>query len=169
MPPVGFAVLGLGTLAQSAILPAFRGSQRSKLVALVSRDAEKARRVASLHDVAYAYDDLEDCLANPQVEAVYIATPPGNHFREVEAVAMAKRHVLVRKAAGGNSLGGRRNGCYLCPAIRSVDDRLPQMLRALNHFYSQPDPLRAHRRAQDTARFFQRTSRVAADFTPVDS
>jgi predicted dehydrogenase len=97
MPPVGFAVLGLGTLAQSAILPAFRGTQRSKLVALVSRDAEKARRVASLHDVAYAYDDLEDCLANPQVEAVYIATPPGNHFREVEAVAMAKRHVLCEK------------------------------------------------------------------------
>ena len=97
MPPVGFAVVGLGNLAQSAILPAFRGMQRSRLVALVSRDGEKARRLASQHDVAQAYDNLEECLANPQVEAVYIATPPANHLREVETVALAKRHVLCEK------------------------------------------------------------------------
>ena len=97
MPPVGFAVVGLGNLAQSAILPAFRGMQRSRLVALVSRDGEKARRLASQHDVAQAYDNLEECLANPEVEAVYIATPPANHLREVETVASAKRHVLCEK------------------------------------------------------------------------
>jgi predicted dehydrogenase len=97
VPPVGFAVLGLGTLAQSAILPAFRGMQRARLVALVSRDGEKARRLATLHDVPSAYDSLEECLANPQVEAVYIATPPGTHLREVETVALAKRHVLCEK------------------------------------------------------------------------
>jgi predicted dehydrogenase len=45
MPPVGFAVVGLGALATTAILPAFRGMQRAKLVALVSRDREKARRL----------------------------------------------------------------------------------------------------------------------------
>jgi predicted dehydrogenase len=97
LPPVGFAVVGLGNLAQSAILPAFRGMQRSRLVALVSRDGEKARRLASQHDVPRAYDNLEECLANPQVEAVYIATPPANHLREVETVALAKRHVLCEK------------------------------------------------------------------------
>jgi predicted dehydrogenase len=97
MPPVGFAVLGLGNLAQSAILPAFRGMQRSKLVAVVSRDGAKARRLATQHGAAYAYDSLARCLENPQVEAVYIATPPGNHLREVEAVASAKRHVLCEK------------------------------------------------------------------------
>lgn len=97
MVPVGFAVLGLGNLAQSAILPAFRGMQRSKLVAVVSRDGAKARRLAAEHGVASAYDSLEKCLENPQVEAVYIATPPGTHVREVEAVALAKRHVLCEK------------------------------------------------------------------------
>ena len=97
MPPVGFAVLGLGTLAQSAILPAFRGMQRARLVALVSRDGEKARRLATLHGVTAAYDNLEECLANPQVEAVYIATPPGTHLRDAETVALAKRHVLCEK------------------------------------------------------------------------
>ena len=97
MPAVGFAVLGLGNLAQSAILPAFRSTEPARLVALVSRDGEKARRLAALHNVPWAYDSLDDCLANPQVEAVYIATPPANHLREVEAVALAKRHVLCEK------------------------------------------------------------------------
>jgi len=97
LPPVGFAVLGLGTLAQTAILPAFQGVQRTRLVALVSRDLEKARRLASLHGVPCAYDSLQECLENPQVEAVYIATPPGNHFQEAEEVALARRHVLCEK------------------------------------------------------------------------
>jgi predicted dehydrogenase len=97
VPPVGFAVVGLGTLAQTAILPAFRGMQEAKLVALVSRDAEKARRLAALHGAAYTYDSLEECLANSQVEAVYIATPPSAHLRQVEAVALAGRHVLCEK------------------------------------------------------------------------
>jgi predicted dehydrogenase len=97
LPPVGFAVLGLGNLATSAILPAFRGTPRARLVALVSRDLEKAHRLAALHGAPHAYDSLEACLANPQVEAVYIATPPGNHLLEVETVALAGRHVLCEK------------------------------------------------------------------------
>jgi predicted dehydrogenase len=97
MRPVGYAVLGLGTLAQTAILPAFRGMQRARLVALVSRDPEKARRLAALHDVPYCYNALDDCLANPEVEVVYIATPPGKHLQEVETVALAGRHVLCEK------------------------------------------------------------------------
>jgi predicted dehydrogenase len=95
--PVGFAVIGLGNLAKAAILPAFSGVQGATLVALVSRDAEKARRLAALHHVPYAYSSLEECLTNPKVEAVYIVTPPGNHLGEVKAAALAGRHVLCEK------------------------------------------------------------------------
>jgi predicted dehydrogenase len=97
MPPVGFAVLGLGSLAQTAILPAFRGMQEARLVALVSRDPEKSRRLAALHGAPYTYDSLEACLANSQVEAVYVATPPGAHLQDVKTVALAGRHVLCEK------------------------------------------------------------------------
>jgi predicted dehydrogenase len=97
VPAVGFAVLGLGNLAQTQILPAFRGVQTAKLVALVSRDLAKARRLGEVHGAAFAYDSLDECLANPQVEAVYIATPPGSHAQEVNAVARAGRHVLCEK------------------------------------------------------------------------
>jgi predicted dehydrogenase len=95
--PVGFAVLGLGGLAQTAILPAFRGAQRARLIAVVSRNIEKARRLATQHGAPHAYDSLEECLQNPLVEAVYIATPPGNHLHEVETVALARRHALCEK------------------------------------------------------------------------
>ena len=97
MAPVGFAVLGLGSLAQTAILPAFRDMQTAKLVAVVSRDLKKARRLSDVHGAAFAYDRLDECLANPQVEAVYIATPPGSHLQDVTAVALAGRHVLCEK------------------------------------------------------------------------
>ena len=97
MPPVGFAVVGLGAFAQAAILPAFRNVEAARLVALVSRDPEKARRLGELHGAAFCYDTLDECLANPEVEAVYIATPPGTHLREVKAVARAGRHVLCQQ------------------------------------------------------------------------
>jgi predicted dehydrogenase len=97
VPAVGFAVVGLGTLAQTAILPAFRDMEEATLVALVSRDAEKARRLGALHGAAYTYDTLEECLGNSRVEAVYIATPPSAHLRQVEAVALSGRHVLCEK------------------------------------------------------------------------
>jgi len=71
--------------------------QTAKLVALISRDLTRARRLGEVHGVAFAYDSLDECLANPQVEAVYIATPPGVHLQEVTAVARAGRHVLCEK------------------------------------------------------------------------
>jgi predicted dehydrogenase len=66
-------------------------------VGLVSRDVEKARRLAKVHGAPFSYDSLDECLDNPQVEAVYIATPPGNHLQEVKTVARAGRHVLCEK------------------------------------------------------------------------
>jgi predicted dehydrogenase len=47
-------------------------------MALVSRDIEKARRLASEHGVPFAHNRLDECLVNPQVEAVYAATPQAN-------------------------------------------------------------------------------------------
>ena len=126
MPPVGFAVLGLGNLAQAAILPAFRGMQRARLVALVSRDPEKSRRLAALHGVPYTYDSLESCLANSQVEAVYVATPPGTHLRDVETVALAKRHVLCEKPLAMTAAAAEmvatcaRNSVLLMTAYRKI-------------------------------------------------
>jgi predicted dehydrogenase len=102
---VGFAVIGLGAIAQIAVLPAFRHAKRAKLVALVSRDIRKARRLARRFkaSAAYSAEELGACLANPQVSAVYLATPQSEHLRDTIAAACAGKHVLSEKPLALNS------------------------------------------------------------------
>ena len=96
---VGFAVVGLGSISQGAVLPAFRHSKKAKLVAVVSGDLKKARRLAARFGAgaSYTYDQYEKCLANPDVEAVFIATDNGTHLRYSVRAAEAGRHVLCEK------------------------------------------------------------------------
>src|SRR5437588_3057963 len=99
MDKLGFAVVGLGAISQQAVLPAFANSRTASLVALVSGDTEKAARLARQFGAKayYAYAEFGECLRNPAVEAVYIATPPGGHEKYTTADAKAKKHVLCEK------------------------------------------------------------------------
>ncbi len=99
MEPVGYAVIGLGAISQQAVLPAFRHSTNSRLAATVSGDKEKAGGLARNFGAGshYAYEELAACLRNPEVEAVYIATPPGEHAKYVIQAARAGKHVLCEK------------------------------------------------------------------------
>ncbi len=96
---VGYAVVGLGRISQRAILPAFRHSKRAKLVAVVSGDAEKAQRLAAEFGARawHTYDDYDRCLANPDVEAVFVATDNASHAPFSVRAARAGRHVLCEK------------------------------------------------------------------------
>ncbi len=96
--PVRYAVVGLGHIAQVAVLPAFAHARRnSRLVAVVSGDAAKRREVARRYrlDQAYDYDDYEACLE--QVDAVYIALPNSQHAEYTVRAARAGVHVLCEK------------------------------------------------------------------------
>src|SRR5579871_4157541 len=96
---VGFAVIGLGKFALNAILPGFHQSKRAKLVALVSGDAKKSKRLAKRFgaQAVYNYEELPACLSNPQVEAVYVATNIGTHARYAIQAAKAGKHVICEK------------------------------------------------------------------------
>ena len=96
---VGYAVVGLGRISQRAILPAFRHSKKARLVALVSSDLKKAKRLAARFGVVapYTYDEYEKCLTNPDVDAVFVATDSGTHARFSVRAAEAGRHVLCEK------------------------------------------------------------------------
>jgi predicted dehydrogenase len=96
---VGFAVVGLGNIAQNAVLPAFSHSRRANLVALVSRDKKKAARLVRKFGAraAYSNDEYAACLADPAVVAVYIATPQGEHETVAVQAAAAGKHVLCEK------------------------------------------------------------------------
>jgi predicted dehydrogenase len=96
---VGFAVVGLGSIAQGSVLPAFSHSKKARLVALVSRDKKKAERLAHKFKAPTFYGDEEyaACLANPEVDAVYVATPQGGHAPLTVQAAQAGKHVLCEK------------------------------------------------------------------------
>lgn len=95
---IRYAVVGLGHLAQSAILPAFKSAANSRLVALVSGDPKKQKKLAAKYkiDRVYAYDQYDQCLADG-VDAVYLVLP--NHLHKEYAVraAQAGVHVLCEK------------------------------------------------------------------------
>ena len=96
---IGYAVIGLGSISQVAVLPAFAHSKKARLVAVVSGDKAKAAKYAQQFGAshAYNYDEFSQCLENPQVQAVYIATPPGEHEKYAIAAAKAGKHVLSEK------------------------------------------------------------------------
>src|SRR5688572_11993523 len=96
--PVRYAVVGLGHIAQVAVLPAFAHAQRnSKLVAAVSDDRTKRRAMTRRYRLehAFSYDQFEDCLK--QVDAVYIALPNSMHAEYTLRAARAGVHVLCEK------------------------------------------------------------------------
>jgi|ERR1700683_4961669 len=96
---VGFAVVGLGNIAQGYVLPAFANCKNATLVAVVSREKEKAQRLAQKFNAKFPYQnsDYHACLSNPEVEAVYIATPNGTHEEFTLRAAAAGKHVLCEK------------------------------------------------------------------------
>lgn len=107
---VGYAVVGLGKISQRAVLPAFRNSKKAKLVAVVSGNRSKARRLAGAFGAGawYTYDDYGQCLANPNVDAVFIATDNGTHAPFAIRAAKAGRHVLCEKPMATTSRDCRR-------------------------------------------------------------
>ncbi len=95
---VRYAVVGLGHIAQVAVMPAFAHARRnSKLVAIVSGDRTKRREVATRYRVkhAFSYDEYDDCLR--LVDAVYIALPNSMHAEYAIRAARAGVHVLCEK------------------------------------------------------------------------
>ncbi len=102
---IGFAVVGLGAIAQGSVLPAFRNARRAKLVALVSRDERKAKKVARKFKAPafFGAEDFAACLASPDVDAVYLATPQSEHLAATIAAARAGKHVLCEKPLALNS------------------------------------------------------------------
>ncbi|MCA1562202.1 MAG: Gfo/Idh/MocA family oxidoreductase [Acidobacteria bacterium] len=95
---VRYGVVGLGHIAQVAVLPAFAHARRnSRVVALVSDDPAKLRALSRKYRIegVYSYEEYEACLE--QVDAVYIALPNSLHAEYTIRAARAGVHVLCEK------------------------------------------------------------------------
>jgi 1,5-anhydro-D-fructose reductase (1,5-anhydro-D-mannitol-forming) len=94
---LGWGVIGIGDIVQGTIAPAMVAEPQCALVAATSRDRGRADAFAARFDVPGAYTDYQEMLADPAVEAVFIATPNALHPEQVIAAAGAGKHVLCDK------------------------------------------------------------------------
>ena len=95
--PVRYAVVGLGHIAQMAVLPAFAHAKRCRLNALISDDETKLKELSSRHDVEHLFRDYDAALASGAFDAVYIALPNNLHCEYTVRAAEAGIHVLCEK------------------------------------------------------------------------
>ncbi len=96
-PPLRWGVLGPGGIAATFTVAAARHT-RSRVVAVGSRSLQRARAFAQEHGVPTAHGSYEQLVADPRVEAVYVATPISEHRDHALLAIAAGRHVLVEKA-----------------------------------------------------------------------
>ena len=97
---IRYAVVGLGHIAQVAVLPAFAHARsNSQLTALVSDDPQKLKSLGRRYrvDQLFSYDEYGDCLRSGFVDAVYIALPNHLHAKYTIAAAKAGIHILCEK------------------------------------------------------------------------
>ncbi|HLA75419.1 MAG TPA: Gfo/Idh/MocA family oxidoreductase [Gammaproteobacteria bacterium] len=96
---VRFAVVGLGYIAQAAVLPAFAHARNAQLVALVSDDPVKLKKLSKQYGAthSYSYEQYEACLKSGEIDAVYIALPNNLHREYTTRAARAGIHVLCEK------------------------------------------------------------------------
>jgi predicted dehydrogenase len=116
---VGYAVVGLGSISEIAVLPAFGNSSKSRLVALVSHDQKRAQQLGAKFGVTncYGYENYDRCLDHPDVEAVFIASVNGKHAEQTLRAAAAGKHVLCEKPMA-TSVGDCRRMVEACKASR---------------------------------------------------
>lgn len=98
---LGWAIVGLGSLAINQILPAFAKCEKSKVVAFVSGHPDKAHKLALRYGVSpkniYNYENYDSIKDNPDVDVIYIVLPNGMHAEYTVRGFEAGKHVLSEK------------------------------------------------------------------------
>lgn len=95
---VGFALIGTGSITER-LAPAILRADGAELVAVLSRDLERADQLRAKHgaDGAKSYTDLDALLEDPRVDAVAVATPDALHVNQALAAIERGKHVLVEQ------------------------------------------------------------------------
>lgn len=94
---VNWGIIGCGDVTEVKSGPAFNKVPNSKLVAVMRRNAGKAKDYAQRHNVDKWYSDADDLINDPVVNAIYIATPPLNHEEYAIKAMKAAKPVYVEK------------------------------------------------------------------------
>jgi 1,5-anhydro-D-fructose reductase (1,5-anhydro-D-mannitol-forming) len=95
---VNWLVIGIGDITRKRVLPAILAEPRSRLHAVLTRDARKVEAYPG----TLAYTALDEAMSDAQVDAVYVASPVALHAEQTIAALKAGKHVLCEKPVGLN-------------------------------------------------------------------
>ncbi|HAK95919.1 MAG TPA: hypothetical protein DCM87_13240 [Planctomycetes bacterium] len=97
---LNFGVIGAGGIARRKTIPGMRAAKHCRVVAVM--DPAGAEEIAAEFGIARAYTREADLLADPEVQAVYIASPVACHLPQIRAAAAAGKHILCEKPLAMN-------------------------------------------------------------------
>ncbi|HET7694326.1 MAG TPA: Gfo/Idh/MocA family oxidoreductase [Vicinamibacterales bacterium] len=157
--PVRWGIVGCGDVTEVKSGPGFQRAEGSALTAVMRRDRAKAEDYARRHGVARAYDDAGMLIADGDVDAVYIATPPDTHEALAVRVAAAGKPCLVEKPMARSHAECRRMIDAFARA--GVPLWVAYYRRALPRFLTLRELLRSGAIGQVTSVHVQVTDRLA--------
>ncbi len=96
-PFIRWGIVGCGDVTEVKSGPGFKQASGSQLVAVMRRNGALAADYAQRHGVPRWYDDARELVADPGVDAVYVATPPGAHLDAALLAALAGKPAYVEK------------------------------------------------------------------------
>lgn len=99
MKKLRFGVIGAGGIARTRTIPGIVLAGNAELAAIMDVNEKLLAEMAQQYGVK-GYQSAEELLADPQIDAVYIASPVFAHLEQVKAAAAAGKHILVEKPAG---------------------------------------------------------------------
>ncbi|HMG66534.1 MAG TPA: Gfo/Idh/MocA family oxidoreductase [Chitinophagaceae bacterium] len=108
MNKIRWGIIGCGDVTEVKSGPAFNKVKNSELVAVMRRDGEKAKDYAFRHQVPKWYTSAEDLIHDPDVNAIYIATPPSVHEEFAIAAFNAGKPVYVEKPMSVDAVAAGR-------------------------------------------------------------
>jgi len=112
MKKINWGIIGCGDVTEVKSGPAFNKVNNSSLVAVMRRDAKKAKDYAQRHLVPAWYSDANELINDPAVNAIYIATPPSSHEAYTIAAIDAGKPVYVEKPMTLNEAAAIRMARY---------------------------------------------------------
>jgi predicted dehydrogenase len=99
---IRWGIIGCGDVTEKKSGPAFQKASNSELIAVMRRTSEKAQDYARRHQVPKWYDDADKLIHDPDVDAIYIATPPETHREYTFIVSAVHKPVYVEKPMARN-------------------------------------------------------------------
>ena len=105
---IRWGIIGCGDVCEVKSGPAFSKVANSKLVAVMRRDKDKAKDFAQRHNVPKYYSDAQQLIDDPDINAIYIATPPAQHQEYALAAMKAGKPAYIEKPLTINAASCQR-------------------------------------------------------------